>query len=259
MAQPGLFSYRPFWAKRFGVSPFLPRTRSEMEALGWEACDIILVTGDAYVDHPSFGMALVGRLLEEQGFRVGILDQPDYRSSEAFAELGRPTLFFGITGGNMDSLVNHYTSDKKPRSDDAYTPGGLAGKRPDRATIVYTQRCREAFPDAPVVIGGIEASLRRISHFDYWSGKVRRSILVDSGADLLIYGNAERAIVEIAHRIARGEKVRDILDVRGTAVRRSVGPEGPLDAPSGEFLVEASDSIDVVGHVDPIPSPYLTE
>jgi len=197
-----------------------------MDALGWEACDVILVTGDAYVDHPSFGMALVGRLLEDQGFRVGILDQPDTSSAAAFQELGEPTLFFGVTGGNMDSLVNNYTSDKKPRSDDAYTPGGVAGKRPDRATIIYTQRCREAYPKAPVILGGIEASLRRLAHYDYWSGKVRRSLLVDSGADLLIYGNAERALCEVAHRVARGEHPRNILDVRGTAVRRPVGPGG---------------------------------
>src|SRR5690606_567400 len=130
----GLFSRRPYWAKRLGVAPFLPRSREEMEALGWDACDVILVTGDAYVDHPSFGMAIVGRLLEEHGFRVGIIDQPDWNSSRDFEQLGKPTLFFGVTGGNMDSLVNHYTSDKKPRSDDAYTPGGLSGKRPDRAT-----------------------------------------------------------------------------------------------------------------------------
>jgi uncharacterized radical SAM protein YgiQ len=259
LARPGLFGYRPFWAKRFGVAPYLPRTRAEMEALGWEACDIVLVTGDAYVDHPSFGMALVGRLLEDQGFRVGMLDQPSYDDPDAFREFGPPTLFFGVTAGNMDSLVNHYTSDKKPRSDDAYTPGGLAGKRPDRATIVYTQRCREAFPDVPVVLGGIEASLRRLAHFDYWSGKVRRSLLVDTGADLLVYGNAERALVEVAHRVAQGQHPRHILDVRGTVVRRPVGPDGPLDAGPGEFVVESSDSVDPVGAIEALPNPYATE
>jgi len=259
MNPPGIFSYRPFWAKRFGVAPFLPRSRAEMEALGWEACDIVIVSGDAYIDHPSFGMALVGRLLEAQGFRVGMLDQPDWHSAEPFREFGEPTLFFGVTGGNMDSLVNHYTSDKKPRSDDAYTPGGLAGARPDRASIVYTQRCREAFPDTPVVLGGIEASLRRLAHYDYWSGKVRRSMLVDSGADILLYGNAERALVEVAHRLARGEKARDIMDVRGTAVRRRLGSTGPEDAEPGTFVIESSDSIDEVGIVDPIHSPYATE
>ncbi len=255
----GLFSRRPFWAKRFGAAPFLPRTRAEMEALGWEACDVILVTGDAYVDHPSFGMALIGRLLEEHGFRVGILDQPDVNNPTAFTELGEPTVLFGVTGGNMDSLVNHYTSDKKPRSDDAYTPGGLSGKRPDRATIVYTQKIREAFPKAPVIIGGIEASLRRLSHYDYWSGKVRRSLLVDSGADILVYGNAERAIVELCHRIAQGESARDILDLRGTVVRRPCTETGPKDAPSGTFLVERSDTVDAPGPVDAHPNPYATE
>ncbi len=255
----GLFSRRPFWAKRFGAAPFLPRSRKEMEALGWEACDVILVTGDAYVDHPSFGMALVGRLLEEHGFRVGILDQPNWNDPAAFTELGEPTVLFGVTGGNMDSLVNHYTSDKKPRSDDAYTPGGLAGKRPDRATIVYTQKLREAFPDAPIIIGGIEASLRRLSHYDYWSGKVRRSLLVDSGADILVYGNAERAIVELCHRIAQGESPREILDLRGTVVRRSCSDHGPKDAAPGQFLVERSDSVDTPGPVDAMVNPYATE
>jgi uncharacterized radical SAM protein YgiQ len=258
-ATEGLFARRPFWAKRLGVAPFLPRTREEMDALGWDACDVIVVTGDAYVDHPSFGMALVGRLLEEHGFRVGMLDQPDIRDPSAFTALGEPTVFFGVTGGNMDSLVNHYTSDKKPRSDDAYTPGGLAGARPDRATIVYTQRLREAFAETPIVIGGIEASLRRLSHYDYWSGKVRRSLLVDSGADLLVYGNAERAIVEIAHRIAQGESARSLLDIRGTAVRRQVSDRGPVDAKPETFLVERSDRLDSIGKIDPLPSPYATE
>jgi len=230
-----------------------------MDALGWDACDVVLITGDAYVDHPSFGMALIGRLLEDQGFRVGILDQPDASSVDPFREFGQPTLYFGVTAGNMDSLVNHYTSDKKPRSDDAYTPGGLSGKRPDRASIVYTQRCREAFADTPVILGGIEASLRRLAHYDYWSGKVRRSLLVDSGADLLIYGNAERSLVEVTHRVARGEHPREILDVRGTVVRRPVGPNGPLDAEPNVFVVEASDSVDAPGPLQDLPNPYATE
>ncbi|MGC4000723.1 MAG: YgiQ family radical SAM protein [Anaeromyxobacter sp.] len=259
MPAPGLFSYRPFWAKRFGIAPFLPRSRAEMDELGWDACDIVLVTGDAYIDHPSFGMALIGRVLEDQGFRVGIIDQPDYRSAEAFACLGEPTLYFGVTAGNMDSLVNHYTSDKKPRSDDAYTPGGVAGLRPDRASLIYTQRCREAFPNTPVILGGIEASLRRLAHYDYWSDKVRRSLLVDSGADLLVYGNAERAIVELSHRLARGEAVREILDVRGTVVRRPTGEAGPLDVPEGTFIVEHSESLDEPGRVEPIANPYGDE
>ncbi len=182
-------------------------SRAEMDQLGWDSCDIIVVTGDAYVDHPSFGMAIVGRLLEAQGFRVGIIAQPDWHSADAFAALGRPNLFFGITAGNMDSMVNRYTSDRRIRSDDAYTPGGEGGKRPDRSVIVYSQRAREAFKDVPIVVGGIEASLRRIAHFDYWSEKVRRSILLDSKADLLVYGNGERAICEIAHRLAAGEQL----------------------------------------------------
>ena len=188
-----IFSYRKYWAKRFGVAPFLPMSRAEMDILGWDVCDIILVTGDAYVDHPSFGMALVGRLLEAQGFRVGIISQPDWLSAKAFRTLGQPGLFFGVTSGNMDSMVNRYTSERKIRSDDAYTPNAEPNKRPDRAVVVYAQRCREAYPEANVVIGSIEASLRRIAHYDYWSDKVRRSVLPDSKADLLIFGNAERA------------------------------------------------------------------
>ena len=175
-----LFARRKYWAQRFGIAPFLPTTRAEMDELGWDSCDVILVTGDAYVDHPSFGMALVGRLLEAHGFRVGILAQPDWRSAEPFRALGRPNLFWGVTAGNMDSMVNRYTSDRQMRRDDAYSPDGAGGLRPDRAVIVYAQRCREAFGDVPVVIGGIEASLRRIAHYDYWSDKVRRSVLVDA-------------------------------------------------------------------------------
>ena len=201
-----LSSYRKHWAARFGTAPFLPMSRAEMDALGWDSCDVIIVTGDAYVDHPSFGMAIVGRVLEAQGFRVGIIAQPDWHSAEPFAALGRPNLFFGITAGNMDSMVNRYTADRRIRSDDAYTPGGEGGKRPDRSVIVYAQRAREAFNDVPIVIGGIEASLRRIAHFDYWSEKVRRSILLDAKADLLVFGNAERQICEIAHRLAARRK-----------------------------------------------------
>ncbi len=219
-------TYRPYWAKRFGVAPILPMSRAEMDALGWDSCDIILVTGDAYIDHPSFGMALIGRLLESQGFRVGIIAQPDWQSSEPFKALGKPNLYFGITAGNMDSMVNRYTADRKIRSDDAYTPNNDGGKRPDRAVLVYTQRCREAYPDVPLVVGSIEASLRRIAHYDYWSNKVRRSVLVDSKADILLYGNAERALVELSHRIAQGEKIVDITDIRGTAYLRKSIPEG---------------------------------
>ncbi len=204
------------------AAPFLPMSRAEMTALGWDACDIVLVTGDAYVDHPSFGMAIIGRLLEAQGFRVGIIAQPDWQSAEPFKALGKPKLFFGVTGGNMDSMVNRYTADRRLRHDDAYTPNGEGGKRPDRCTLVYAQRCREAFKDVPIVLGGIEASLRRIAHYDHWSEKVRRSVLADAKADLLLYGNAERAVVEVAHRLANGEAPRDLDDIRGVALFRRV-------------------------------------
>ncbi len=227
-----IFSYRPYWAARFGTAPFLPMSRAEMDALGWDSCDVILVTGDAYVDHPSFGMAVVGRVLEAQGFRVGIIAQPDWQSAAPFAALGRPNLFFGVTAGNMDSMVNRYTSDRKLRHDDAYTPNAEGGRRPDRSVIVYAQRAREAFKDVPIVIGGIEASLRRIAHFDYWSDTVRRSILVDSKADLLVFGNGERQIVEIAQRLAAREPIASITDIRGTAFMRSALPEGWLEIDS---------------------------
>jgi uncharacterized radical SAM protein YgiQ len=225
-----LFSYRKFWAQRFGTAPFLPMSRAEMDQLGWDSCDIILVTGDAYIDHPSFGMAIVGRLLESQGFRVGMVAQPDWSSAEAFKQLGKPNLFFGVTSGNMDSMVNRYTSDRRLRHNDSYTPNGEGGKRPDRAVIVYAQRCREAFPNAPIVIGGIEASLRRIAHYDYWSDKIRRSILLDAKADLLLYGNAERALVEVAHRIAKKGIGQDFSDIRGLALTRDAVPEDFIEA-----------------------------
>ena len=171
-----------------------------MDVLGWDECDIILVTGDAYIDHPSFGMALIGRLLEAQGLRIGIICQPDWLSADDFKTLGKPRLFFGVTAGNMDSMINRYTADKKPRSDDAYTAGGEGGKRPDRAVTVYSQRCRDAYPGVQIMIGGIEASLRRIAQYDYWSDKVRQSALIYSKADILLFGNAERALVEVAQR-----------------------------------------------------------
>jgi uncharacterized radical SAM protein YgiQ len=243
-----LFSYRKHWAARFGTAPFLPMCREEMDALGWDSCDIIIVTGDAYVDHPSFGMAIIGRVLEAQGFRVGIIAQPDWRSKADFEKLGRPNLFFGVTGGNMDSMVNRYTSDRRIRSDDAYTPGGEGGQRPDRCVIVYSQRVREAFSDVPVVIGGIEASLRRIAHFDYWSEKVRRSVLLDAKADLLLYGNAERQIVELAHRLAKGEQIDAITDMRGSVFVRHAMPEGWTEIDST--------TIDQPGETRPLPNPY---
>jgi uncharacterized radical SAM protein YgiQ len=243
-------SYRKFWAHRFGPAPFLPMSRAEMDKLGWDSCDIVLVTGDAYVDHPSFGMAVIGRTLEAQGFRVGIIAQPDWTSAEPFRALGKPNLFWGVTAGNMDSMINRYTADRKLRSDDAYTPGDVGGKRPDRAAIVYSQRCREAFKDVPIVLGGIEGSLRRIAHYDYWSDKVRHSVVLDAKCDLLLYGNAERAIVEIAHRLAAREPVEAITDVRGTAFMRRSAPEGWFEIDSTE--------VDTPGRVDEIVSPYMT-
>ncbi|MBM3342851.1 MAG: YgiQ family radical SAM protein [Betaproteobacteria bacterium] len=269
LALKDIFSYRKYWAARFGRAPYLPMSRAEMDALGWDECDIIIVTGDAYVDHPSFGMAIVGRLLEAQGFRVGIIAQPDWHSADAFKALGRPKLFFGITAGNMDSMVNRYTADKRLRSDDAYTPNAQGGRRPDRAVIVYSQRAREAYADVPIIIGGIEASLRRIAHFDYWSEKVRRSVLIDAKADLLVYGNAERAIVEIAHRLAAGKKASEIVDVRGTALVRGVPSDwteidstridlpGALNAPVGPYASEPSAQAvtRAAGVSNTVPSP----
>ena len=207
------------------AAPFLPMSKAEMDRLGWDICDIILVTGDAYVDHPSFGMAIIGRLLEAQGFRVGIIAQPDWSGPEPFRALGKPRLFFGVTAGNMDSMVNRYTSDRRIRHDDSYTPGGEGGKRPDRAVIVYAQRCREAFKDVPVILGGIEASLRRIAHFDIWSEKLRRSVLMDAKADILLFGNAERALVDLAHRMDAGEAPKTMSDLRGVALVRDGVPD----------------------------------
>jgi uncharacterized radical SAM protein YgiQ len=235
-------------------APFLPMSRAEMDGLGWTACDVILVTGDAYVDHPSFGMALIGRLLEAHGWKVGIISQPDWRSAAAFRALGRPRLYFGVTAGNMDSMVNHYSSERKIRSDDAYTPGGAPGKRPDRAVTVYAQRAREAFPGVAVVIGSIEASLRRIAHYDYWSDKVRRSVLADSKADILLYGNAERALIALTRRLEAGEEVASIRDLRGVAFMTRPGwrPEGWME-------IDATAANPRLSHAsagDPLRDPY---
>ena len=243
-----LFSYPKYWAECYAPAPFLPTSKKEMEELGWDSCDVILVTGDAYVDHPSFGMAVIGRMLEAQGYRVGIISQPDWTSAEPFKKLGKPNLYFGITAGNMDSLINRYTADKRMRHDDAYTAGGMGGKRPDRAVIVYSQRCREAYRDVPVVLGGIEASLRRIAQYDYWSDKVRRSVLLDATADILLYGNAERAIVELTHRLAAGESIADIDDLRGTVLIRQHLPQGYVEVDSTR--------IDWPGYIDELPNPY---
>jgi len=235
--------YRP----ELRPAPQLPMCKAEMQTLGWDSCDIIIVTGDAYIDHPSFGMGVIGRVLEAQGFRVGIIAQPDWKSADDFRGLGKPNLYFGVTAGNMDSMVNHYTSERRIRSDDSYTPGGIAGKRPDRAVTVYAQRCREAFKGVPVIIGSIEASLRRIAHYDYWSDTVRRSVLPDSKADMLIFGNAERQIIEISHRLAAGESIKEMQDVRGTALMRR-------DVPAGWSELDSTD-VDTPGelieHIDP--------
>ncbi len=247
-----LTSYRKYWAARFGTAKFLPTSREEMQALGWDSCDIIIVTGDAYVDHPSFGMAVIGRMLEAQGFRVGIIAQPDWQTAEPYKLLGKPNLFFGVTAGNMDSMINRYTADRKIRSDDAYTPGDIGGKRPDRAALVYSQRCREAYKEVPIVLGGIEGSLRRIAHYDYWSDKVRRSVVVDAKCDLLLYGNAERAIVEIAHRLAAKEPIANITDVRGTAFIRRQGDE----TAQGWFEIDST-NVDAPGRVEAHVNPYL--
>ena len=250
---PTLFARRKFWAESFGIAPVLPTSRAEMDALGWDSCDVVLVTGDAYIDHPSFGAALIGRLLEARGFRVGIVAQPPWHDAEPFAALGRPNVMFGVTAGNMDSMVNRYTSDRRLRSDDAYSPGGAGGLRPDRAVIVYAQRCREAFGDVPVVVGGIEGSLRRIAHYDYWSDQVRRSIVVDARADLLVYGNGERAIVEIAHRLGAGEALATITDLRGTAFVRASS-----SLPLGWSEID-SRAVDTPGPVEPPKDPYAFE
>ncbi|VXC32834.1 YgiQ family radical SAM protein [Massilia sp. 9I] len=246
-----LFESVPKRSSRAAAAPFLPMTRAEMDKLGWDSCDIILVTGDAYIDHPSFGMALVGRLLEAQGYRVGIISQPDWTSVEPFRALGKPNLYWGITAGNMDSMVNRYTADRKIRSDDAYTPNAEPNKRPDRAVTVYCQRAREAFPGVPVIAGSIEASLRRIAHYDYWSDKVRRSVLFESKADLVIFGNAERALVDVTRRIAAGENIKTIRDLRGTAF---LVPHGWL--PDDEWSVHNSTRVDVPGRIDAHPNPY---
>ena len=252
-----LSSYKPFWAKRFGTAPFLPMSRAEMDQLGWDSCDIIIVVGDAYVDHPSFGMAVIGRVLEAQGFRVGIIAQPAWDSAEPFKVLGKPNLFWGVSAGNMDSMINRYTADRKIRTDDAYTPGDVGGKRPDRAAIVYSQRCREAYKDVPIILGGIEGSLRRIAHYDYWSDKVRRSIVVDSKCDLLLYGNAERALIEVAHRLAKREPVTSITDVRGTAFVLRGSHNLSSDAADGWFELDSTE-VDLPGRVDSHINPYQT-
>jgi uncharacterized radical SAM protein YgiQ len=204
-------------------------TPEEVTARGWDAVDVVFVTGDAYVDHPSFAMALLGRVMEDAGYRVAILSQPDWHSCQPWRQFGRPRLCFAVSAGNMDSMINHYTANKKVRNDDAYSPGGQPGRRPDRATLAYCQRAREAFPGVPVVAGGVEASLRRLAHYDYWSDKVRRSILLDSKADLAVFGMGERCLLQVLERLARGETIQEIRDIRGTAYRLGTSQSPPED------------------------------
>ncbi|MBN1909382.1 MAG: YgiQ family radical SAM protein [Pirellulales bacterium] len=208
----------------------LPMTAEEVTARGWDAVDVVFVTGDAYVDHPSFAMAILGRWLEAHGYRVAILSQPDWRSCEPWRMFGQPRVCFAISAGNMDSMVNHYTSNRKVRNDDAYSPGGQIGRRPDRATLAYCQRAREAYKSVPIVAGGVEASLRRIAHYDYWSDKVRRSILLDAKPDLLVFGMGEITLLEIVRRLAAGETVRDLRDLHGVAYRLGASETPPEDA-----------------------------
>ncbi len=219
------------------VLPHLPTTHKEMQARGWNSVDVVFITGDAYIDHPAFATGILSRVLEAAGYRVGIVSQPDWKTAEPWREFGRPRLFFAISAGNMDSMINHYTANKKVRNDDAYSPGGRIQLRPDRATLVYSQRAREAFPGVPVIAGGVEASLRRLAHFDYWSETVRKSILLDSKADLVVFGMGEQPIVDIARRLASGETVKDLRDMRGVAYclgARETPPEDALKLPSYE-------------------------
>ena len=240
--------YAPY-RERLKPAPYLPMTRKEMKVLGWDSCDIIIVCGDAYLDHPSFGMAVIGRTLEAQGFRVGLICQPDWTNLESFQVLGTPNLFFGVSAGNMDSLINRYTADRRIRHDDAYTPGNVGGKRPDRAVTVYTQKLREIYKKTvPIIAGGIEASLRRLSHYDYWQDRIRGSVLLDSTADMLFYGNAERALIDVAHRLAEGENIHDIQNVRGTAFLRKSLP--------ADWVQIDSTVLDVPGKLKAHKSPY---
>src|SRR5205823_761831 len=216
---------RPSWghnrrmalSTRMPLNRFLPTSRADLDARGWPEVDIVIVSGDAYVDHPAFGPVLIARFLEGRGFKVGIIAQPDWRSADPFRALGKPRLFFGVSAGNLDSMLNRLTAQKKNRSEDQYSPGGRTSCRPDRATVVYAQRCREAYRDVPIVLGGIEASLRRIAHYDYWSDTVRRSMLLDAKADMLVFGMGERPAWEIAKRLAAGDTVDELTDIRGTA------------------------------------------
>ncbi|MFP4382772.1 MAG: YgiQ family radical SAM protein [Spirochaetia bacterium] len=218
---------------------FLPTTKREMKQRGWQELDFIIISGDAYADHPSFGPALIGRILEAEGRRVGIIPQPDWRHVESFRVLGKPALAFLITSGNVDSMVNHYTANRRPRREDAYSPGGRSGKRPDRAILVYTGMARQAYKGVPVIIGGLEASLRRLSHYDYWSDSVRRPVIADAKADLLVYGMGERQIMEAARRLASGEDISGLNDIRGTVFRSPASAEELTDPANPAFIPQA--------------------
>jgi uncharacterized radical SAM protein YgiQ len=232
-------------ARRPGREEFLPVTADDVRARGWDAPDVVFITGDAYVDHPAFAAALLGRVLEADGLRVAILAQPDWRSAEAFRALGRPNLAFAISAGNLDSMLARYTAGRKLRSEDGYTPGGVPGRRPERATIVYAQRAREAFPGVPIVVGGVEASLRRLAHYDYWTDRVRGSLLLDAKADLLVYGMGEAPLRAIVHRLAAGQDVRALRDVPGTcyATGASEAPPDGVALPSLEEVVADPDAL----------------
>ncbi|MGL4421715.1 MAG: YgiQ family radical SAM protein, partial [Gemmataceae bacterium] len=227
----------PLWQEKF-AAPLAPTTAAEMQARGWDAVDVVFITGDAYIDHPSFANAILTRVLEAAGYRVAVLSQPAWNDCTAWRQFGRPRLFFAVSAGNMDSLINHYTANKKVRNDDAYSPGGRIGLRPDRATLVYSQRCREAFPGVPVIAGGVEASLRRLAHYDYWSDTVKRSILLDSKADMVVYGMGEKNIVQIANTLASGGTLRDLRRLRGVAYALGAKESDALKAGEADIAVE---------------------
>src|SRR5438132_5167845 len=224
---------------RMPLNRFLPTSRADLDARGWPEVDILIVSGDAYVDHPAFGPVLIARFLERRGYRVGFIAQPDWQGAADIGRMGRPRLFVGISAGNLDSMLNKLTAQKKVRGNDQYSPGGANDKRPNRATIVYANLCRQAFPGLPIVIGGIEASLRRIAHYDYWSDQVRRSILLDAKADLLVFGMGERPAWEIARRLDAGETASQLTDIRGTAhVKKNRRAWEPLLADQSKYVTD---------------------
>ena len=241
------------------MNNFLPTSKNDLKARGWDELDIILVTGDAYVDHPSFGAALIGRVLENAGFRVGIIAQPDWQNADDFKTLGRPRLFFGVTAGNLDSMVANYTANKKVRNNDDYSPGGRAHLRPDRASIIYANKLQQAYKGVAIVLGGMEASMRRLAHYDYWSDKVRRSLLLDAKCDIMVYGMGERQVLEIARRLQNGEDVHSLDNIRGTVVaRKNISTvEDPVSISSFEEVSKDKHSFnrafqDIYAEADPV-------